>query len=320
MFSRRKKIFYGIIPVLTLLVLWGCSNPSGSGGGGGDDDLDGVKTPVATPGAGEVASGTSVTLATATEGAEIYYTLDGSSPDSTKTKYTGAITIASAVTIKAVAVKAGLTNSAVLEAAYTVAAESLPDTPDTTPPAEVTGLSGIPGDETVSLSWTDPADADLDFLEITWTPGGTVPQKVAKGAGTYAASGLTNGTSYTFTVNAVDTAGNRSAGVSSAALTPLALLAGSIKVQFTGPRDETITLSGTEGALSWAANTALNVSVSGTFSAYRWALDGVVIEGQTGSSLSLNAGELSVSRHTLTVVVTKDGVEYSKVVQFTVGN
>jgi hypothetical protein len=272
--------------------------------------------PSANPGAGEVAAGTTVALVTSTEGADIYYTIDGSSPDSTKTKYSAPISITTAVTIKAIAVKSGLTDSAVLEAAYTIV-ESPPA--DITPPAEVTGLSGIPGDGAVSLSWTDPADADLASLEITWSPDGTAPQTVAKGAGTYAASGLTNGTAYTFTVKAVDATGNSSAGVTSAALTPLAP-AGIVKVQFAGPGDETITLTGADGALSWAANTALNVSVSETFSACRWALDGVVMPAATGGSLSLNAGELSVKQHTLTVVVTKDGVEYSKVVQFTVGN
>jgi hypothetical protein len=38
----------------------------------------------------------------------------------------------------------------------------------------------------------------------------------------------------------------------------------------------------------------------------------------TGGSLTLNAGTLAVKQHTLTVFVTKDGVEYSKRVTFTV--
>jgi hypothetical protein len=79
-----------------------------------------VAQPLATPPASEVSSGTLVTLSTATEGATIYYTLDGTEPDSTKTRYTGQITITSALTIKAIAVKEGLTNSGVLTAAYTI--------------------------------------------------------------------------------------------------------------------------------------------------------------------------------------------------------
>jgi predicted phage tail protein len=54
-------------------------------------------------------------------------------------------------------------------------------TPDTTPPANVTGLAGTPGDQQVVLSWTDPADGDLDHIEVTWPPDGTTPQTVNKG-------------------------------------------------------------------------------------------------------------------------------------------
>jgi hypothetical protein len=61
-----------------------------------------------------------VTLATATEGAEIYYTTDGSAPTTSSTKYSGAITVSTPTTIKAIAVKAGMEDSDVLTAAYTI--------------------------------------------------------------------------------------------------------------------------------------------------------------------------------------------------------
>jgi hypothetical protein len=82
--------------------------------------------PTAYPAAGEVLGGTAVTLATATAGAELYYTTDGSAPDRTKTKYTAPISIAGPVTIKAIAAKAGMTDSAALEAAYTIVAAAAP--------------------------------------------------------------------------------------------------------------------------------------------------------------------------------------------------
>ncbi len=74
--------------------------------------------PVFTPGAGTVAAGTEVTIATSTIGADIYYTTDGSTPSAASTKYTAAIVINADVTIKAIAVKAGLTDSDVVTAAY----------------------------------------------------------------------------------------------------------------------------------------------------------------------------------------------------------
>jgi uncharacterized repeat protein (TIGR02543 family) len=83
---------------------------------------DKAVTPTATPGAGEVASGTTVTLGTTTEGAAIYYTTDGSEPSGAKTEYTAPISITSAVTIKAIAIKAGWADSGVLTAVYTIAA------------------------------------------------------------------------------------------------------------------------------------------------------------------------------------------------------
>ena len=62
---------------------------------------------------GGVTAGTNVTLSTITEGATIYYTLDGSTPTTASTKYTGGITVNQSMTIKALAAKEGLTNSAI---------------------------------------------------------------------------------------------------------------------------------------------------------------------------------------------------------------
>jgi hypothetical protein len=96
---------------------------------------------------------------------------------------------------------------------------------DTTPPADVTGLGGIPGDTQVTLNWTDPADDDLAFIEVTFTPaatGVTQPIVVAKGVETKIITGLANGTPYTFTVKAEDTSNNKTTGATTEAITPAA--------------------------------------------------------------------------------------------------
>ncbi|MBO4574510.1 MAG: chitobiase/beta-hexosaminidase C-terminal domain-containing protein [Bacteroidales bacterium] len=62
----------------------------------------------------------SVTLSTETEGADIYYTTDGSNPTTSSTKYTGAISVSTTTTIKAIAAKEGMANSTVSEATYTM--------------------------------------------------------------------------------------------------------------------------------------------------------------------------------------------------------
>ncbi len=66
-----------------------------------------VQAPVATPAPGQYSQAQSVTLSTATPGAEIYYTINGNEPDPASTKYTGAITVSSSLTIKAIAIKNG---------------------------------------------------------------------------------------------------------------------------------------------------------------------------------------------------------------------
>jgi len=83
-----------------------------------------VKTPVATPPTGTVMNvGDVVTLSTKTEGAQIYYTTDGSCPcDETSTRklYTAPIVITNQTVIKAMAVKDGWTPSEVATFVYTI--------------------------------------------------------------------------------------------------------------------------------------------------------------------------------------------------------
>ncbi len=82
--------------------------------------LEIVKTPAFSVESGAVDSGTSVTISCSTEGAKIYYTKDGSAPTASSTEYTAAISITEAVTIKAIAVKNGMNDSAVASASYTI--------------------------------------------------------------------------------------------------------------------------------------------------------------------------------------------------------
>ncbi|MEC2077843.1 chitobiase/beta-hexosaminidase C-terminal domain-containing protein [Metabacillus fastidiosus] len=69
---------------------------------------------------GTVEKGTKVTLASATDGAKIYYTIDGSQPTADSPVYSEPITINENTTIKAYAVKEGLKNSAVTTYEYKV--------------------------------------------------------------------------------------------------------------------------------------------------------------------------------------------------------
>lgn len=88
--------------------------------------------PYFTPAAGEVKAGTEVQIASATPGAVIYYTTDGSTPSASKgTEFDPGdpIVVNAAMTIKAIATASGYNDSPVAEAAYTVASGT-PDVPD----------------------------------------------------------------------------------------------------------------------------------------------------------------------------------------------
>lgn len=88
----------------------------GGGGGGGQ-----VATPQFSPGGGTYTSSQNVTITSSTSGATIRYTTNGSTPTSTSgTVYSGAVSISSTATLKAIAYKSGMTDSAVQSATYTI--------------------------------------------------------------------------------------------------------------------------------------------------------------------------------------------------------
>ncbi|MBF0523674.1 MAG: chitobiase/beta-hexosaminidase C-terminal domain-containing protein [Deltaproteobacteria bacterium] len=81
-----------------------------------------VATPTFSPAAGTFTTAQSVTIACTTTGATIYYTTDGSTPTSSSTQYTAAISIPlnTNMTIKAKAVNTGWVDSAVASGVYNV--------------------------------------------------------------------------------------------------------------------------------------------------------------------------------------------------------
>lgn len=79
-----------------------------------------VATPTFTPAAGEYTEAQNVEIACATEGATIYYTLDGTDPTVNSTAYTTTIAISDSTTVKAFAVKEGMTDSEIATAVYVI--------------------------------------------------------------------------------------------------------------------------------------------------------------------------------------------------------
>ena len=85
-----------------------------------------VATPAFSVASGAVVSGTSVIITCSTEGAKIYYTTDGTKPTAESTEYKAAISVTAAVTLKAIAVKDGMNNSAVASVSYTISSGNIP--------------------------------------------------------------------------------------------------------------------------------------------------------------------------------------------------
>jgi hypothetical protein len=83
-----------------------------------------VPTPTFSPAGGTFNSPQAVTLSDSTTGATIYYTMDGTTPTISSTKYTGVISVNSTTTIKAIASAPGFANSAIASAIYTISGSS----------------------------------------------------------------------------------------------------------------------------------------------------------------------------------------------------
>ena len=78
-----------------------------------------VAIPIFDPAGGTYTSAQNVTISCTTQGASIYYTTDGSTPDNTSTEYTAAIPVSTTTTIKAIAY-VGNDASTVASTTYTI--------------------------------------------------------------------------------------------------------------------------------------------------------------------------------------------------------
>lgn len=78
--------------------------------------------PEARPSAGEVYNTDHIWLSTSTVEAKVYYTLDGTDPDATKTEFTDAFTLTADTTVKAIAIAEGYENSDIVSFEFKIKA------------------------------------------------------------------------------------------------------------------------------------------------------------------------------------------------------
>jgi len=145
-----------------------------------------VTPPAFTPAAGTYADTQSVNIFCDISWANIYYTINGDTPSSASTPYTYGVpvNVATSTTIKAVAIKAGMSDSAVASAAYTIVSKFTPvvtwsDPADITYPAAL-GATQLNATTTVagSFSYTPPSGTVLNpgtgqSLSVQFTPADT---------------------------------------------------------------------------------------------------------------------------------------------------
>ena len=118
---------------------------------------DTVDAPTFTPVEGVYTEALNVAIECATEGATIYYTLDGTTPTANSTVYTDSIAISETTTVKAFAVKADMIDSEVATAEYTIEPPT-PPTPTETSYKLITNANAlIAGDKyiIVGIKGTD---------------------------------------------------------------------------------------------------------------------------------------------------------------------
>ena len=139
-----------------------------------------VATPTFSPGGGTYTSAQNVTISTTTDGATIYYTIDGSTPTINSSVYSTPIPVSSNKTIKAIAVKDGV-SSTVATAIYII---STGGNNNVNANWNIAG-AGIPqskGDPTFTNQSTDDYAWRLEYPHINTSSGN---QRVVKSVSTY---------------------------------------------------------------------------------------------------------------------------------------
>jgi glucosylceramidase len=166
MMMARKLAVLGL--VATALIA-GCGGGI-TGGGTTPPPPPTASTPTFTPAPGTYTTAQSVTLADATSGASIYYTLDGTTPSAASTLFSPAtpIAISATTTVKAVAEASGYTSSAIASGAYTI----------NLPAASTPTFSPAPGNYTTAQSVT--ISDTTTGAAIYYTTDGTSPTTSSK--------------------------------------------------------------------------------------------------------------------------------------------
>ena len=182
-----------------------------------DKDTVAPGAPTVNPSAGAYIGTQQVTVTAAPGTSVLRWTNNGIDPTVASSAVSGQIAITSSQTLKARGFDAAGNASPVLTAAYTITQPAVPAAPS--------GLTAAAGNGSATLGWSVPANngAPITGYRVRWFIGGA-----ASPTGTMTVTnpsavvtGLTNGTSYTFDVAAINGVGVGPASSRSSAVTPV---------------------------------------------------------------------------------------------------
>ena len=140
-------------------------------------------TPVITPTAGAYTSQQTISISDSTSGSSIYYTIDGTTPTTANTLYTGTFLATYAETVKAIAVASGFTPSPVASNAYTFSTGSTPTNVTVAHPSTPI-YNGDGVTQTITLGNTNATGVVQVFNGSTGLGSFTIPNG-AGGVGTW---------------------------------------------------------------------------------------------------------------------------------------
>ena len=154
----------------------GSSNGYLAAGGPGlpsaiDGGMSSVSTPVISPAGGSFSAPVTVTLSSATSGATIRYTTDGSAPSASSTVYSAPFQVASSATLRAIAMKTGLNDSAISTATFTIGSSNPPDFTISVAPASQAVPAGATASYTITISPLNGFQGSVN-LDVKGLPGG----------------------------------------------------------------------------------------------------------------------------------------------------
>lgn len=177
----------------------------GSGASSGPSGT--TAAPALSPAGGTFGGSVTVSMSSATAGASIYYTTDGSMPTSASTLYATPIVLTANTTINAKASAAGLTDSSVTTGVFTVTAQANPPALGFLSPSGTLAY----GTTSATLSVRTNVVATCRYATTANTPYASMTGVFTTADGynqTAAVNGLVSGTAYNYYVRCQDNSGN----------------------------------------------------------------------------------------------------------------